>query len=601
MIRCLFYIVFLGATFTAGLAGAQEVVRVKKVVFEGNQVLGKDLLGQKMTTQSKNLIGKLMFWKRSPEFRLSVLKNDVVRLKKLYQRNGFLSPEIRYELQSLRKGKKVVVMLRIEENRYYLLDTIRWQLQGIEAAHLLDAFLKENGVDDSLRFEDAYVLKKEQQLTRLFKDHGYPFVQLKRRVQLDTLVKKAVVDVQVFPGKKAFWGDVRVEGDSLIPEAFVLKKVRLEEGGVYSQKKLDNAQNHLYKLGLFRYVTVRALLDSVQGDTVPVLVRVKELPKWSLRLGLGYGTEDRIRLSAALTKLSFLGGARRLIMKGETSYYQPFNIELRFIQPDFINTNKVLLVNPFYLREREQSYEVDRLGAGITLQKEFRNKLSAYLTYTVGNDQVHVKQGDISGFPDDVKHNKSGFTLGSLYNTTNDIFSPDKGVYFSAQMTLMGVGFRSKYHYYELQAEVKHFSEITYKWVLATKLKAGVINPILGDRVSPLEDRFLMGGAMSLRGWRRNTISPRDENANLVGGDSMLEGSVELRFPIYDIFSGVLFGDVGNVWQKAWKQSLLDLKYNAGLGFRCATPIGPVRLDSAIPLFEGSASPLFYITIGHAF
>ena len=84
----------------------------------------------------------------------------------------------------------------------------------------------------------------------------------------------------------------------------------------------------------------------------------------------------------------------------------------------------------------------------------------------------------------------------------------------------------------------------------------------------------------------------------------MLEGSMEFRFPIYDIFSGDVFIDAGKVWEKAFDYSLdglNDLYYNAGIGLRVSTPIGPLRVDYATPIFEGYFKGRIFISIGHAF
>ena len=81
----------------------------------------------------------------------------------------------------------------------------------------------------------------------------------------------------------------------------------------------------------------------------------------------------------------------------------------------------------------------------------------------------------------------------------------------------------------------------------------------------------------------------------------MLEGSMELRFPVYDIFSGVTFADFGNIWETSFTYNPDDFLYNVGLGLRINTPVGPVRLDLASPIFEKPIRPQFFISIGHAF
>jgi outer membrane translocation and assembly module TamA len=59
----------------------------------------------------------------------------------------------------------------------------------------------------------------------------------------------------------------------------------------------------------------------------------------------------------------------------------------------------------------------------------------------------------------------------------------------------------------------------------------------------------------------------------------MLEGSSEVRFPVWGKLGAAVFFDYGNSWAESWNIDLGDLRYAAGPGLRYMTPIGPARLD----------------------
>jgi outer membrane protein insertion porin family len=191
--------------------------------------------------------------------------------------------------------------------------------------------------------------------------------------------------------------------------------------------------------------------------------------------------------------------------------------------------------------------------------------------------------------------------VGISQNSTDDLFSPTKGGKIKGHLTYMGLGFQSRYHYFRAETQINRYLEIFPKWILAGKIRMGFIQSLKENQSTPIEDRFLIGGASSLRGWGRHQISPVNQAGNIIGGNSMLETSIELRFPIYDIFSGVLFTDIGNVWRNTFNYDMTQLNYNAGLGFRVSTPIGPVRLDMATPVFDEPFRLQLFISIGHAF
>ena len=59
----------------------------------------------------------------------------------------------------------------------------------------------------------------------------------------------------------------------------------------------------------------------------------------------------------------------------------------------------------------------------------------------------------------------------------------------------------------------------------------------------------------------------------------MLEGSSEVRFPMWGKLGAVGFVDYGNVWAQPWHFGVSEIRYAVGPGLRYATPIGPVRFD----------------------
>jgi outer membrane protein insertion porin family len=136
---------------------------------------------------------------------------------------------------------------------------------------------------------------------------------------------------------------------------------------------------------------------------------------------------------------------------------------------------------------------------------------------------------------------------------------------------------------------------------LALRLKFGNITSWDEPEYIPPEERFYSGGEASVRGWKRSQLGPKDQLGDPLGGKSLLEGSCELRFPFADRWSGVAFLDFGNVWIDSMAQKLNDLRYAAGAGVRFRTPVGPLRLDVARPIFDEDNAWVLHFSVGHAF
>jgi translocation and assembly module TamA len=88
-----------------------------------------------------------------------------------------------------------------------------------------------------------------------------------------------------------------------------------------------------------------------------------------------------------------------------------------------------------------------------------------------------------------------------------------------------------------------------------------------------------------------------------LGGRSLLQFGAELRTKITETIGVVPFLEAGNVYEKPFPTFGGRLLYDAGIGLRYYTPIGPLRFDIATPLRRRSADSVLqvYVSIGQAF
>ena len=87
------------------------------------------------------------------------------------------------------------------------------------------------------------------------------------------------------------------------------------------------------------------------------------------------------------------------------------------------------------------------------------------------------------------------------------------------------------------------------------------------------------------------------------GGNAVLVLNNELRVPLVNIVDGVVFADIGNVFDKVSDFSLSDLRRSGGVGLRVRTPWFLLRGDYGL-VFDrrpGERRSRFYFSIGQAF
>ena len=82
-----------------------------------------------------------------------------------------------------------------------------------------------------------------------------------------------------------------------------------------------------------------------------------------------------------------------------------------------------------------------------------------------------------------------------------------------------------------------------------------------------------------MRGFELNRLGPVNSEGDPIGGMSVIDGSTELRFPLFGDFGAVMFLDFGNVFASSFTYRFGDLRYAVGPGLRYNTPVGPIRLD----------------------
>ncbi len=121
--------------------------------------------------------------------------------------------------------------------------------------------------------------------------------------------------------------------------------------------------------------------------------------------------------------------------------------------------------------------------------------------------------------------------------------------------------------------------------------------------VSAGRDKFFTGGGTTIRGFAQNEVGPQDILGDPAGGDAVLIINNEIRFPLFSIFDGVGFLDIGNVYPHVSDFNPTDVRKSSGFGLRVRTPYFLLRADYGVKLDRRPGEPLgkFFFSIGQAF
>ncbi|QGY42291.1 BamA/TamA family outer membrane protein [Maribellus comscasis] len=608
MLRRLFFLIFVFLGCIIQMQG-QENYEIRKISFKGDKSLEESFLLERMALEEVSGFQKLITSDEPALYNKELIDLDLERLKKIYQREGFIDVAVSAEPPDI-NDKKQIVKLKfiIEEGEPVQVDSVYLVMvenkQQINVDSLKEKAIKKLQLKEGKRFRDEALQEDLAYVENIFRDLGHAYVSVIYELGLKPGEKTTSIRYKITPGPVCNFGETTVTGNKHVSETFIRKQFEYEEGELYNKSLLTETRQSLYHLQLFRVVSVLPQKDpQTRQSPIPVKLYVEEAPRVDTKFGVGYGTEDKFRTFVDFSYLGFLGTARRINLYAKHSALEPYYISLKWTQPQILNKNGSISLNPFISSNSEPGYNTRTYGVNVPLTYSFNSRLNSTLTYYLENVEQEIEAGD-PDFEDTESekfpYNKSGMLLSTVFSTARPKFSPERGVSMSFGFKFNGYVFGGDFSYTRLWGDIRTYRKIG-DWILALRVMAGGINSSNENGFIPVEDRFYSGGSNSIRGWNRSELGPRRESGSPLGGKSIIETNIELRYPLFWRISGVAFFEGGNVWTGSYRYKLNDLGYAAGGGIRVETPIGPVRFDVGLPVWNQKRSPQFFISVGQAF
>jgi outer membrane protein insertion porin family len=588
---------------------AQQLYKVKGLSFSGNERFSKQLLMEQISIRTHGFFQRNILRKNSSIYDREILESDIKRLIGFYQNEGFLTvnilePEVIFNEESkevsihiiIREGSPVLVkeLIPLFQSEHIFKEEIEMVYRNAEKTFQLEA---------GRRFRDMELNQDEISLIETFSTFGYPYVIVDYELKLNQATNEVTVIWKINSGPACYFGDIEITGNEHVSTDFISKQISINPGDQFSRRSIDETQKKLFSIGLFRVVIVKTELDESVNNILLSKIELKEAPRWSTRFGVGYGKEDQFRIFNQSRKIGFLGGARRLELLLKHSYLEPYNIDVKFIEPIFFSYRTALEINPYFRKENEPGYIASRKGIRTSLLHQISSYLKGTLAYiyeSVSQDTINVSQPPKNIDNNESFYNKSGPVVGFTWDNSAPLFSPDRGYFFLISTKVNGITPDAAFPFVKILLDARRYSR-DLRVITAYRLKLGNINSYDEMGFVPVEERYFSGGATSVRGWARHQLGPKDENNKPIGGNSLLEGSFELRFSLFYKFTAITFLDFGNVWENTGVYRLNELRYAIGVGFGVDTPIGPVRLDIGRPVFDDEKQFEFHLNIGQAF
>ena len=540
--------------------------------------LQKNVRAQLSTIQSDEV---------TPDRRFRARVDDAIRngLKAL----GYYEPTIDFDLRPPPAKGRQVLIAKVDPGPPVLIGGTDVILRGgaRDDKDYIALLGERPKIGTVLNHHDYDSFKKD--LSNIAVRKGYfdsEFTKSQLGVSLER--RQAFWDIDYNSGERYRFGAVTFEG-SQIREEYLQNLVPFKQGDYYQSKDLAELNRRLSATGWFNSVVVAPEFDEARKTKIlPLHGVVSPRTENTIETGVGYSTDVGPRVKASWKK------------PWMNSYGHSLTSSISLSAPEQIfdfSYKMPLLKNPL-----EQYYLVQggfkATDLNDTKSDSTTLAVSRYWDLSSGWQHAinlrwsldHFTQADVTNttmllYPG-VSLNRTR-SRGGLMPTWGD----SQRYSIDVSDTMWG----SDVDFAVAQAQQVWIRTLQEKHRFVVRGNVGWIETNNFDKVPP-DLRFFAGGDRSIRGYSYKSISPENEKGELTGASKLLTGSLEYQYNVTGKWWGAVFVDSGEAVNDI-KQS--NFKTGAGVGVRWQSPVGPIKLDFAVPVADKDEHGVqFYIGLG---
>jgi outer membrane translocation and assembly module TamA len=568
-------------------------------------------------------------WTDWPSFNRSVLERDLERVLRWYRARGFYDarvlswsvdpPEASQGARSSSSSSTARLHVVIQEGEPVRVRSLELAGTAGLGAKLRQALRDAVGFAPGDRFDEVEYDRAKQALTDVLRERSYAGARVGGKVEIDTQLRRARVELDIRPGPAYRFGALRIEGHGELPEAPIRAAAGLRADEPYRPARVEEMRIEVLALNAFASVEVEEQLEPAQ-QRVNVTLRVAPRERDTLRLGAGVTSGASLRsetgelesipqwdlhLFASYERRHIAGtlGSLRVEERPRVIFNEAFPT---FTDPELGNVLELKIHEPGIIESRTDLFAESSWDYGpdpflgfrrsdITLRLGARRGFFArHLVATLAVQQDLFRVGsDGDNVTSDGSPTPSSYRYGFLeqdlaLDLRDHRTRPRSGAYFALNATEALHSALSDWTSVRLLPDARAYLPLPLSSTLAFRAALGAL--IIFEADSSLDDlsRDLGPSSYRLRGGGANSVRgflPGELGAGSQGGvrrwESMLEWRVRLGAPL----TAVAFVDVGDVNAEA-SFRFDQLNTSVGLGFRYFTVIGPLRLDAGFRIVD---------------
>ncbi|MBA4502362.1 outer membrane protein assembly factor [Marinobacterium sp. 3-1745] len=486
---------------------------------------------------------------------------------------GYYHPKLDLELNVEGEPQQWQARYRVETGPQMLIGRAHLLLEGEGADDkVLQQVLADTPVKSGAPLIHADYASLKSSLQSHAAERGYYEARFQvSEIRVDVAANRADIELIYITGPRARIGEIRFD-EAPISESLLRRYTPFETGDPVATAKLVEFQRNLINSDYFADVEVRPRLDELADAEIPIDVKLTPQKRSLYQAGFGYGTDTGARMQLGVTR-------RWLNSNGHTL---DTRLRLSEIRQQFTSSYQIPGENP----------TTDRFAFNLMLEDEQSDTIDAQTVSIGGSWQKQVGEWERRLALDWLQETwtfegeEQDSTLlipSARFSRTraDDRLNTTKGHQISFSVAGASEALLSDVDLLQLNVRGKRVDTLAERWRLLSRAEVGMT---LIDSVDmlPASMRFYAGGDNSVRGYSYQSLGPMGESGDVLGGRYLVAGSVEMDYLVKDKWRVAAFVDTGN----AFDDNEMDLKTGVGIGGRWQSPVGPIRLDFAVPLDE---------------
>ncbi|MCL2485445.1 MAG: outer membrane protein assembly factor BamA [Endomicrobia bacterium] len=585
------------------------------LITENNKIVIGGIRIEGVIAFTESRILRLMKTKENKVFREDIFQNDLRAIEAFYKNNGFMDYKLVSFTDSLNEDRtKMFLTLNISEGIRYEIGNITFDGNFAVDDKEMKRLIKFSKGDI---FRQDKIFESIQGIYEVYSDRG--FLHTIVTPSFDKGARDGIVDINlsVKENSVVYVGNIYVDGLVSTKEKVIKREILVKEGSVLAAGKVRRSVERIYNLGFIEAAEPQ-ILPTGSPDIMDLVFNITEGKPGMITAGAGYSSVDQFVGSVQFQHMNLFGLGQRLNLLWEFGSRRQ-NYEIDWTEPWIFNKNASLTLSAYNIERKRDygsvtdAYKENRLGLAAKVGPRISDTIALLFGYTYENVQLNDIDSRIRQQIEeatDLSKDRTSSVMGQIaYDTRDYIFDPSRGQRQLLSLQMAGGPFGGNVNFVKGMFKSTWFVPTFWKFVLSFNLNVGAIGPYGGQEDVPIYERFYVGGADTIRGYKyRTEVGPVD------GGQFMSVLNVEYKFPIVaekgrTVLQGAFFYDIGGTWLNfgdikfALGTGERNLRSGVGFGIRFATPVFPLRLDWGYGLNHkpGEALQQFYFTIGNIF